>query len=1803
MSSLKQRLLAVIMTAAIIITGLNISPQEAKAANPDMTFGTIELNEKVTLEYTKSTIEALKTASKTSGYCLKLEVPRSCIARLSLTKNYELDPSGYSDDGRIGICTRADIIDSNKTAIQETPSTFFTEVNKNGLYNESLSTLADQTKAVEDEDDKYWEGCTSKMQNYFCLLKGTYYLGIEIPGSTSILEALNEAGQSSLTVGLSIATVNYDGLYQTFEEPLPMPDTPDDSNNNTSGNATLIKTGDTVHGILGNPNNGTDWYKVNVDTYGSNTLSLSLDTDKFTTTDEKRKTEKVSTLNDSLEVQCRVYKNIPLTSSTPILDKTFGKDNLGYDGTISCTLETGEDYYVCISSDNHPGHAYSNFNTYAGAYIFTITDETIHPSGLTLNKTDLTLKTGESYSLTATVQPDNALNKNVTWKSENTAIATVSTDGTVTGVAEGTTSITATTEDRSKTDTCQVTVSNSVIIEPGDNTIVIGKQISGTGEASYSLTIDKSSVYRFTTTYSDTASDLHISFYDKYNSKTHEWYGDKGSKDISLLKGQYVIKFSGRYTSTQVKDYTLNVSPVNLSENFQSFEEEYGASGGRNDVRMDAFDVSANNTYHGLICTGNVDDWYKLVLNSGDTVNIKYKGANFERNSVDIRIQIYKTTMSSSIWDRGMDLTFNDYTVTEPGVYYIDVSAYYSNYTPEGTYEMTLTGSSSDNSKRLVIDPASTSIESGKTVKLTAYITPVKSSPTSSPSPLELKWTSSNESIATITGYGAGNNPGGIGAFSEVSVIGRETGTATITAATTDQNYSAIALITVTDTGSAQEYTVTYMPNNGQPDTTYKFSYTENLDKVRVRSSLYKREGYIFTGWNTQADGKGTAYAAGSTMELTGNLTLYAQWKESVTPTIRATEINFPQNVYTMKAGEKRSLEVAYTPSNADPIDLIYSSADKTVATVDSSTGMVTAVKPGYGYIYVRSMDGKLKANCVVKVTDTTVRVYAIETHDILVAEEGSKGILEYAVYPSDAADKTVTATSSNPSVITIDNEGNYNAISEGEAVITFTTNDGGYTASCYVTVTDKSAETIPVTGVELSESIITLKPEETIQLKSTVYPENATNKNVTYRCTDNDVAVVTMDGACTGKAPGNALITVETADGGFWDTCIVTVTDKDTPEPKPEPGPEPEIPVTSIALSRTSTTLKPGGSIQLSARITPSNATDKTVTWESQAPEVATVTADGTVLGITDGDTVITATSADGKHKASCKVYVNDPMLTHYRITYNLGIADPSSNLDNPEYYTEGETFALSPAIQEGLIFKGWYKDAKFTYAVSKINSTDKGDKTFYAKWTTKTYRITYDSNGGTTVNNKTSYNVTTPTFKLKSPSRKYYKFLGWYTEDMVEIEEIEKGTTGDLALTAVWAPQEYKLTYKTNGGELYNPPETYYTDEVLELPIPVKNGCDFLGWKLDGKIVTAIPAKSTGNKTLTAVWDALTYTITYDSNGGSEVKNPTSYTPDTKTFKLKNPTKKGYKFDGWYDETGEKVTSIKKGSYGDYMLVAIWTPKEYKIKYKLNGGHVDDAPTSYTIEDEIIFPEPYKDTCIFSGWKQGKEYVDMIVPGTMGDITLQATWTVYQYPIKYELKGGELEDAPSVYSTYESLELPIPTRNGYDFTGWKMGNRIVTAIPARSTGKKVVTATWKPLTYTILYDPNGGSDVKNPSSYTPDTKTFKLVSPTRKGYKFDGWYDEAGEKTISIKKGSYGDMALTAIWSPISYKLAYKTSGGVIINAPESYTVEDIIELPEAYRNGYVFAGWKLGGQYATAIGPGMTGNKTLTAVWERE
>lgn len=347
---------------------------------------------------------------------------------------------------------------------------------------------------------------------------------------------------------------------------------------------------------------------------------------------------------------------------------------------------------------------------------------------------------------------------------------------------------------------------------------------------------------------------------------------------------------------------------------------------------------------------------------------------------------------------------------------------------------------------------------------------------------------------------------------------------------------------------------------------------------------------------------------------------------------VPVSRIDFNKTTMSIAIGSTERLYATIYPEGATDKRIRWFSDNPEIAAVDEN-GTVKGESVGVTVIRLTDASNKIylypDASCAVSVHEPTVSVtgLSIGKASTTISVNGVEE-LNYTVVPANASNKNVTWNSNDISVVTVDGNGKITGIAAGKATVTVSSEDGQFTSSCAVTVQE---QTVPATGITLDKATLTVIVNSTGELSATVAPSNATNKNVTWSSNATTVATV-VNGVVTGVSAGSATITATTENGDFASSCIVTVKEAD-------------VTVTGVTLNKTTLDIYSDDVEELTAEVSPANATNKTVSWSSSATSVATVSDNGVVTGISAGTATITATAANGGFSSTCTVTVKNEM------------------------------------------------------------------------------------------------------------------------------------------------------------------------------------------------------------------------------------------------------------------------------------------------------------------------------------------------------------------------------------------------------------------------------------------------------------------------------------------------------------------------------------------------------------------------------
>lgn len=490
--------------------------------------------------------------------------------------------------------------------------------------------------------------------------------------------------------------------------------------------------------------------------------------------------------------------------------------------------------------------------------------------------------------------------------------------------------------------------------------------------------------------------------------------------------------------------------------------------------------------------------------------------------------------------------------------------------------------------------PAALTVYVGGSTVLTPKFTPEGAASTA------LVWSSADESVATVSQEGV--------------VTGVNGGRTTVTVKC--KEYSATCQVKVRKAAIGVELDIT------------EADLKVGVDELQLTAIVEPSNSIDYDlDWTTSDDAVAVVSDKGLVTPVgpgEATITVTVDRAHQATCVVRVTQpaegVFLNKTELKIQRGTSETLEATVQPATTNIKDLTWTSSAPEIASVDQ-TGKVTAHKLGEADITVTTVDGGHTAVCKVtviqKVTGVTLDK---ESASLRIGEETLQ--LNAVVEPSDASDKSLLWTSSEAGVASVSETGLVTPLAPGETVITVTTVDGEFSATCTVTVIQ------PVISITLNETSININPDMTFELVAQINPDNASDKTLEWKSSDETVATVDQNGVVTGVETGvgrEAVITVTSKDSGVYATCIVRVT-KD---------------VVGVELDCQYKRIEAGKEFQLTAIITPSDATNRNVTWKSSAEGVARVDAGGKVTAVAAGTAIITVTTEQNGYTATCKVVV----------------------------------------------------------------------------------------------------------------------------------------------------------------------------------------------------------------------------------------------------------------------------------------------------------------------------------------------------------------------------------------------------------------------------------------------------------------------------------------------------------------------------------------------------------------------------------
>ncbi len=499
-----------------------------------------------------------------------------------------------------------------------------------------------------------------------------------------------------------------------------------------------------------------------------------------------------------------------------------------------------------------------------------------------------------------------------------------------------------------------------------------------------------------------------------------------------------------------------------------------------------------------------------------------------------------------------------------------------------------------------------------------------------------------------------------------------------------------------------------------------------------------------------------------------------------------------------------------------------------------------------------------------------------------------------------------------------------------------------------------------------------------------------------------------------------------------------------------------------------------------------------------------------------------------------------------------------------------------------------------------------------------------TFDTLGGTSVDKqyvKTNDKVSKPA----DPQRDHSIFKGWYTSaDGGEEFDFDKPIRSSLTLYARWEPGAQIINFYSEGGTDV-PSQTVSYGSLATKPVdPTREGYTFTGWKY---IVTGPVARGlhvynfdqpvTHDWNLTAFWEPITCTVTFEGRGGSETESQTVGYGKQATMP-DNPTREGYAFTNWTLEDGTAF-DFGRALREDVTLYANWLPTQRTVTFDSEGGSSVSAQR-VTYDTPVAAPRaPYRAGYEFVDWRE--EMVPQVPYdfslNVTSDLNLHATWRPISYTVSFDARGGS-EVAPQIVEYGQKVTKPAedPTREGYAFTGWVYlpdQDPYIKRSPkpysfdSLVTGNMTLFASWAPNSCTVSFDSRGGSEVEAQTVVYGATAA-QPAAPSKEGFFFAGWFaDEACTITYGFDAPVCESMTLYAGWNedPVdSAKLVivFDSAGGTPVDHQVLEVGQTVVEPPSPTRYGYEFGGWFVDGDSSQPydFGTRLAGDLLLKAQW---
>jgi uncharacterized protein YjdB len=863
----------------------------------------------------------------------------------------------------------------------------------------------------------------------------------------------------------------------------------------------------------------------------------------------------------------------------------------------------------------------------------TVNSLVISVTGISSISGSSTVSIGSTTTFSASVTPGNATNQTITWSSGTPGVATVNSSGVVTSVATGVATITATTADGSYIATKSITVTKPVTAISdisGGSSVAVGSTIT------LSASVSPADATNQTITWSSSATGVATvgastgvvtgvaSGIATITATTADgsYTATKAVAVIVPVTGVSAVSGSSSLIAGATTTLSASVTPANATNQTITWSSS--------DTAIATVDASGVVTGVGsgtaTITATTADGGFTATKSMSVTVNVTGISSISGASTVPIGTTI---TLSASVVPANATNQTITWSSSNTSIISVNSSTGVVTGVSSGTATITArTASGNFTVTRSItvtvpvsgISPVTFQLGWRRLPNINDGLNAIASATPVNSTNKALIWTSSNVSVITINSSTGAMIARGFGStiVSATTVDGGYSNSAIFYVGAAVTGISAISGASVVNSGSTTTFSASVTPANAAIKII-------NWSSSNTAIATVDASGVV-TG---VSDGTATITASSDEGNYTATKTITVETNTSV------TGISAISGASSVRIGSTISLSSSVTPANATNPTITWSSSDTAVATVDSSTGVVTGIVPGTVTITATTANGGYTATKSIIVEKPVTGISAISGSSSV--STGATITLSASVVPYDATVQTITWSSSDTAVATVNSStGVVTGVSAGTATITGTTVDGSFTS------TQSVAVYIGVTGISSISGSSSVVGGSTLTLSASVTPVNATTQTITWSSSNTTVATVDASGVVTGVNAGTATITATTSDGSYTATKTITVT----------------VPVTGISSISGASTMGTGTTLTLGASVTPANATNQAITWSSSNTAVATVNSNtGVVTSLTIGTTTITATTASGGYTATTIITVSNDVRGISAVTFQAGL------------------------------------------------------------------------------------------------------------------------------------------------------------------------------------------------------------------------------------------------------------------------------------------------------------------------------------------------------------------------------------------------------------------------------------------------------------------------------------------------------------------------------------------------------------------